>query len=231
MSERDIGKELDRLLNLTPAEEPRNPLDSVCRLSIEINKGVDFSPLTSDEELELAHRTGPDAQAAKSKYSNDLFRASRCMEKHYQIADAEKALEKLVIFDKNSKCFEGIAAEHLFHLAVTEERQGKLAEAEEHYRQGTQETQQEKQERLMEFPLLTRKAIKQLEWIEEALDDVPKDQRKAENFAALARIAKRRGFDDLSIDFLQRAYSKDSVNGKFLKQAADPINFELLYFD
>lgn len=231
MSEKDIGKELDRLLNLTPAEEPRNPLDSVCRLSIEISKGVDFSPLTSDEELELAQRNGPEAQAAKAKYSNDLFRASRCMERNYQIADAEKALEKLVIFDNNSKCFEGIAEEHLFHLAVTEERQGKLDEAEEHYRKGTQETQQEKQERLMEFAMPLRKSIKQLEWIEEVLDDVPKDQRKAENFAALARIAKRRGFDQLSTELLHRAYSKDSTNGKFLQQAADPKNFELLYFD
>lgn len=239
MSEIDkLNKELDRLLNLTPADELSNPLDSVCYLSIEIGKGEKFRPLSSEDELELARRKGTLAQDMKSKYGNELFRASKCLEKQFQMADAEKLLEKLVIFDQNSKCFEGVAAEHLFHLGLNEERQGKLAEAENHYRKGIQETEQERQAREFEheFPFglpAKKKAFKQQAFIntDEELDDVPREMRKAENYAALARIAKRRGFDEEAIDLLKNAYIKDGTNAKFLQQAAEPKNFDELYFD
>lgn len=232
---KETDKELDRLLGLTQAEEPRTPNDTVCRLYIEISKGKTFRPLTSDEELELALKTGPAAQVEKTKYGEDLFKASKSLERHFQTADAEKALEKLVIFDQNSNCFVGVAAEHLFHLAINEEKQGKLNEAEAHFNKGVEETQEERRLRLEDTELPFRRGVKgikpDINSDTDTLDDVPRDMRKAENYAALARLAKRRGFDQESAELLKRAYLKDGGNAKFLQQASDPQNFEQLYFD
>jgi tetratricopeptide (TPR) repeat protein len=233
-----LNKELDRLLKIAPAEELRNPLDSVCYLSIELKKGVYFQPLSSEDELELATRKGPSARDEKSKYGDDLFRASKCLEKQFQMPDAEKLLEKLVIFDQNSKCFEGVAAEHLFHLALNEERQGKLSEAEKHYLKGIEETAQEKRAREIENRFLFGQAGKRKSFREESFvntdeepDDIPKDMRKAENYAALARLARRHGFDEQATELLTNAYRKDGTNARYLQQVADPKNFDELYFD
>ncbi len=227
-------KELDRLLGITPVEEPRTPNDTVCFLDIEIDKTRIFRPLSTDDELKLALRKGPAAKAEQEQYSADLYKASKSLERNFQIKEAEKALEKLVIFDQYSDCFEGKAAEHLLRLAINEERQGKLSEAEFHFLKGTEETKQERKQRLEEeaFPFGRRVKGLQPENDEPTLDNVPRNMVKAENLAALARIAKRRGFDQQSAMFLHSAFLKDdSSNGRFLQDAADPKNFEQLYYD
>lgn len=219
MSESDklLNRDLDRLLGTTPTEEPARP----------------FRPFLSEQELALARRQGPSAKAEKSKYGDDLYKTSKDLEKQFQIKEAENVLEKLVIFDENSNCFEGTAAEHLFHLALNEERQGKLAEAEFHYKKGIEETKQERRQRLAEndFPIPRRQKGMPQQTDEDELDDVPRDMRKAENYAALARLANRRGFTQEASEFLRQAYIKDGSNAQYLKQAADPKNFNDLYFD
>lgn len=239
MSEIDnaLKKELDRLLGLTPVQEPRTPEDSICSLSIEIDKRRIFQPLSTEEELALALKKGHAAKAEKAKYSEDLYKASRVLERQFRIPEAEKALEKLVIFDENADCFDGVAAEHLFQLGILEERQGKFDEAESHFKQGVAETKQERKERLeddFEYQFQLKKRTKgiQPETDDQLFVDVPRNLRKAETYAALARLANRKGNDQEARELLIRAYNRvDGPDGEFLKKAADPKNFYQLYYE
>ena len=228
-----MGKELDRLLGLTPAEEPSTPNDTVCRMPIEVGKGKYFTPLTSEQELELALRKEPSPQTEKAVYSTQLFKASISLEQNFQIADAEKALEKLVIFDENSNCFEGVAAEHLFHLAINEEKQGKFDEAEMHFCRGVEKIEAKQRSYIEDYEteFKRQRMRQQPESDTTSADTVALDLHSAENYAALARLAKRKGLDEESKEYLRQAHRKDETNGSFLKRAADPANFDQLYAD